>query len=292
MKGLLLRGLFWALGHMPLRANQALGAALGWLVWHLSRRDRETALRNLELCFPERDAAWRRRTARASLMETGKALTEAPWLWHATPERLQAMTEVPALDRVAALVAQGRGVILCSPHLGSWELTGLYAASHWPMTSLYKPPREPEVEKLLRRARARTGAELVPTTAGGIRRLQAALRRGECIGILPDQAPRGGSGVFAPFFGRPAYTMTLLTRLSAERRVPVVLSFAERLPRGRGWHLHVQVLDERIHDPDPEVGATVLNEVIEELIRLRPAQYTWNYRRFKRRPEGVPDPYA
>ncbi|RMG50514.1 MAG: lipid A biosynthesis acyltransferase [Gammaproteobacteria bacterium] len=292
MKGALLRGLFWCLGHVPLRVNHALGAGLGLLVWRFSRRDRETALRNLELCFPERDAAWRRRTARASLMETGKALTEAPWLWHASPERLQAITEVPEFERVAERVAEGRGAILCSPHLGSWELTGLFAASHWPMTSLYKPPREPVVDALVKRARARTGASLVPTTAGGIRQLQAALGRGECIGILPDQAPRGGSGVFAPFFGRPAYTMTLLTRLAAERKVPVVLSFAERLPGGRGFRMHVRLLDARIHDPDPETGARVLNETIEELVRLNPAQYVWNYKRFKRRPEGMPDPYA
>jgi KDO2-lipid IV(A) lauroyltransferase len=152
------------------------------------------------------------------------------------------------------------------------------------MTSLYKPPKIRELDQLLKRARETTGSHLVPTTAGGIRQLQQALTNRECIGLLPDQEPKGSGGVFAPFFGIPAYTMTLLTRLSSENRVPIIISFAERLPAGKGYYFHIVVPDEAIHNPDPAIAAEAINRAIEKIIRIRPEQYMWNYKRFKKRP--------
>jgi len=271
------------LARLPLPVNHAIGAGLGWLGWILPGELKRTTLKNLCLCYPDQDAAWRRRVARRSLMETGKALTEAPWLWHAGPARIaQLLAGVDGWEHVEQAMGQGRGVFLVSPHLGSWEFAGLHAASMGPMTSLYRPPRQSALDTLLRESRQATGARLVPTTPGGIKALRQAVERGELIGMLPDQTPKGSSGVTAPFFGHPAYTMILLARLAAPGRVPVIFAFAQRLPRGKGYRYQCIPAPEGLYSDDPQTAATAINQAVEELVRRCPEQYMWSYKRFKK----------
>lgn len=287
MKGQLLKGLLFVLGHLPLRINHAVGAFLGWLLWIFPTREKSTTRINLEKCFPEKARNWHNRIAKKSLIETGKTLTESPVLWYASKERICALvTGISDIQAVDQAVGLGRGAILVSPHIGSWEMTGLYSATLYPMTSLYQRPKIRELDQLLKQARETTGSSLVPTTPSGLRQLHQALANKECIGILPDQEPKGTGGVFAPFFGVQAYTMTLLTRLASEQRIPIIFSFAERLPKGKGYYFHIVIPDEKIYDPDPKTSATALNAAVEEVIRIRPEQYMWNYKRFKRRPNN------
>jgi Kdo2-lipid IVA lauroyltransferase/acyltransferase len=284
MGELLLRAVLGLLARLPLGVNHAVGAAVGWLAWILPTRLRRVSLANLARCFPERDDAWRRRLARTSLMETGKALTEAPWLWCAGPQRIrELLRETNGGEHLDRAAAEGRGVFLASPHLGSWEFAGLHLATLGPMTSLYRPPRVRALDGMLRASREATGAHLVPTTPGGIKALRRALERGEFIGLLPDQTPKGASGVFAPFFGHPAFTMVLLPRLAAPGRTPVIFGFAERLPRGRGYRYHMIPAPEDLYDPDPEVAAAAVNRAVETLVRRCPEQYAWSYRRFSKK---------
>lgn len=284
MTGLLLRAVLGLLARLPLPVNHALGAGLGWLAWWLPNGLKRTSLDNLARCYPDQSEDWQRRVARISLMETGKALTEAPWLWHAGPERIaQRLHGTDGWPHVQQAMAQGRGVFLVSPHLGSWEFAGLHAASLGPMTSLYRPPRQKALDSLLRRSRQATGARLVPTTPSGIRALHRAVDRGELIGMLPDQTPKGSSGVFAPFFGHPAYTMILLARLATPKRVPVIFAYAERLPRGRGYRYHCIPAPEGLYAEDPVVAATAINQAVETLVRQCPEQYAWSYKRFSKR---------
>jgi KDO2-lipid IV(A) lauroyltransferase len=285
MKGTLLKGLLFFLGHLPLRLNHALGGFIGWLLWLFPTRERATSLVNLAHCFPNKDQHWRNRVARQSLIETGKTLTESPVLWYSSKARIRSLVKgISDMPTVDSAVGLGRGAILVSPHIGSWEMTGLYSATLYPMTSLYQRPKIRELDDLLKRARQTTGSSLVPTTPSGLRQLHQALANKECIGILPDQEPKGSGGVFAPFFGLPAYTMTLLTRLASANRIPIIVSFAERLPRGQGFYFHIVKPDDAIHDPDPVIAATALNAAVEKIIRINPDQYMWNYKRFKRRP--------
>ncbi|WP_018953639.1 lysophospholipid acyltransferase family protein [Thioalkalivibrio sulfidiphilus] len=283
MDGLLLRALLGLLARLPLPVNHALGAGLGWLAWLLPNDLKRISLDNLARCYPDESETWRRRVARRSLMETGKALTEAPWLWRAGPRRIAALLDgIEGWEHVERALAEGRGVFLVSPHLGSWEFAGLHAASLGPMTSLYRPPRQKALDGLLRRSRQATGARLVPTTPGGIKALRQAVERGELIGMLPDQTPKGSSGVFAPFFGHPAYTMILLARLAAPARVPVIFAYAERLPRGRGYRYHCIPAPEGLYAEDPVEAATAINQAVETLVRQCPEQYAWSYKRFKK----------
>lgn len=271
---------------LPLPLLHGIGALFGWLGWLLPNANRTIALRNLELCFPQLSPQARRALARRTLIETGKLLLETPLLWLSSGQRaLGLVREVRGLERVEQAIAAGKGVIVVSPHLGNWELCGLYLARYH-ITSLYRPPRKQAMEALVRTARERLGATLVPTDARGVRALYQALARGGMIGILPDQDPREEAGEFAPFFSVPAKTMTLLPRLAQKSGATVIFTFAERLPRGRGFCLHFLPAPAGIGSTDAVTAVTALNQGVEQCVRLAPAQYQWIYKRFRSRPDG------
>jgi len=185
----------------------------------------------------------------------------------------------------------GRGVIVLSPHLGAWELAGLYLSSLGPTTTMYKPQRL--LNSLIYDARGRKGAELVPTDACGVRRLMQALKRGEYVGVLPDQEPKANKGaVFAPFFGVPAFTMLLVSKLARKTGARVVFMFAERLSGSRGFRIHCLPAPEGIDSEDDAVAAATLNEGVENCISVCPEQYVWPYKRFRHRPDGMPKVYT
>ena len=173
--------------------------------------------------------------------------------------------------------------MFATPHLGAWELAATYIATLVPLTVLYRPPRLAALGDSLRAARERLGMRPVPTDTSGVRALHRALRQGEAIGLLPDQQPRDGQGVIAPFMGQPAITMTLLSRMAARSGAPVLFVAMLRLPRGRGFALHVWPADRAVGDPDPTVAATGVNREVERAIALAPAQYMWGYQRFRQR---------
>lgn len=288
----LIRIVLWALALLPLRLNHALGAGLGWATAILPGRMRRITERNLVLCFPHADCVWRRRYTHLSLMETGKAFTEAPYLWRSPKQRIhQLIRETTQTHVLDAALKQGRGVIVAVPHLGCWEILGMYLATVMPTTFLYRPPKLKALDEAIRRGREHVGGQAVPATAGGLRALFKALRQGECIGILPDQVPALGQGVFAPFFGHSAYTMGLISRLAARHCTPVVLAYAERLPRARGYRLHFRAPPAKLSTGTVEEGAALLNLGIMRLVLERPEQYLWSYKRFKRQPPGMASPY-
>lgn len=272
---------------LPLPLAHLIGATTGWLMSVLPNRQRLISQINIRRCFPELDDYQRAGLVRRSLIETGKTALEvgALWLWH-QPKMLALVRQVSGEHALQAALAEGRGAIIAAPHLGAWEMVGLYCSAHYPMTSLYRPPRMAELDAMIRAARERAGAKLVPTDASGVRALYKALGNGELIGILPDQIPNAGNGLFAPFFGNPAYTMVLLSRLVQKTGAAVFFTWAERLPRGRGFHLHFVQADAAIGDPDPLVALTALNHGVEACVRTIPEQYQWSYRRFYMQPGG------
>lgn len=287
----LLAGALTLLAYLPLPVNHALGALLGQLAWWLAGKYRRIALRNLEHCFPEQSPTWRRRIARQSFRELGKAVTEAPWLWKASPATLRRLLRYPAGYDLTQPRPADQALFLVTPHLGSWEFSGLHAATYGRLTSLYSPLRHPELERRVRQARSQTGAQLVPATRSGLRELHAARDRGEMIGLLPDQSPRRATGCFAPFFGQPALTMTLLPRLLQGRKDQVVFAFAERLAHGRGYRYHVLLAGPEIASPDLPTATAELNRLVEALIRQCPEQYNWAYKRFHPPAPGQPGIY-
>lgn len=272
---------------LPLRLAHACGTCLGYGLALVPSRRRATTHTNLALCFPDKNAKQRAQLARANLVETAKGITEtsALWLWPHS-KLLRLVVAFDGYDSLQQAYDEGRGVILAAPHLGAWEIVGLHCSTHFPMTTLYRPPPLKGMDGLMRQARERLGAKLVATNAQGVRALYQALGRGEMIGILPDQDPARGSGVFAPFFGLQANTMVLLSRLAAKTRAVVMLSYAERLPAGRGYRLHFLRADDEIYNKDVSQSTAALNRLVEQGIRQLPEQYLWIYKRFRTRPEG------
>lgn len=277
---LLLRGL----ALLPLPLLHATGAALGSALALFPSRLRAMIDINLALCFPDRTPVWRRSLRRRSMAHLGRLLCEAGKVWCADRAALSALVrETRGEQHIVEALARG-GAIVATPHLGCWEIVSLYLATRYPLTALYRP-QEGALDTWIRERRQHLGARLEPADQGGVRALMAALRRGELAGLLPDQDPKVG-GVFVRHFGQMTHTPVLLARLAHKARVPVILCFAERLPRGRGFRIHFEPVPEAVADADPQVGTQALSDAVEALIRRCPEQYFWNYRRFRRRPAG------
>lgn len=277
---------------LPLPLVHGLGALLGWLAWALPTEARRVTRINLERCLPELSAEARRGLARRSLQEAGKTFAELGPMWRWRPERLEPLVrEVDNEGVIADALQSGRGVIALIPHLGCWEICNLYYARRVPLTVLYRPPRMRQLDAPVQRWRARAGARLAATSRSGVKTLLRALAAGEVVGILPDQDPGRGAGVFAPFFGHPAHTMTLVSRLVQRSGAQVVTVYGQRLPRGRGYRIRLHAVDDAVRSPDMATSVAALNRAIERCVRECPEQYQWSYKRFKTTPGGVRSPY-
>jgi len=271
---LLLTVMQWC-ARMPLAGLHFLGAGLGWLVYVLSptyaRRCR-TNLRASGICTNER---MYRQTLRAAIAENGKSVTELCKVWFGRDDEIARLVSCDVWSVIEKAQRAGKGILFLTPHLGCFEISALYVAQRMPLTVLYRPPKRATLEPIMRAGRVRGQMHLAPANLTGVRMLYKALRRGEAIGVLPDQAPGVGEGKWAEFFGRPAYTMTLVTRLQAATGATVIMAFAERLSSGRGYRLHLEPVTAA-----PLLPGT-LNHAVEATVRLNPAQYLWGYNRYK-----------
>ena len=275
------------LARWPLWVLHACGALAGWLAYALSptysRRLRENAaLAGVSVA-----------ARRASVAEAGRLVAELPRLWlrpRGQPIEDPVHWEGEAL--LERLLDEGRGLVLLTPHMGSFEVAAQAYAERYgarqPMTVLYRPARKPWLRTLEETARARPALATAPATLPGVRQMLRALKRGETLGLLPDQVPPAGMGVWVPVFGRPAYTMTLAARLVRQTGAAVAVLWCERLPRGGGYVVHVMPLPEPLPESgDDEAAAAAINRSMEAVIRLKPSQYLWGYHRYKT-PRGAP----
>ena len=272
---------FRGLARLPLWLLQGLGWWLGWLSFLLSASYRGKFRQHVA------QAGYRLPQVLGAVGAAGRMVGELPRLWLGAP--------VPcAWDNEACIeraYAGGRGVIFLTPHLGCFEISAQavaarYAAQHGPLTVLYRPARQAWLARLMLVARERPGLTTAPTSLAGVRQMIRSLRSGHAVGLLPDQVPPDGMGVWSPFFGRPAYTMTLAARLAQQTGAVVLLAWSERLACGRGFLLHFRELREPLA-ADLETAVGQINQEMEQLIRQCPAQYLWGYARYKK-PKGAP----
>jgi KDO2-lipid IV(A) lauroyltransferase len=265
------------IGKIPLRWLHACGAVVGWLVYWLSPRYARRIHENLATSGICRDANSYKRLLHAAVAQGGRAVLELPAVWFRHDESIgRLVADCRGWDAVASLHAQGRSIIFLSPHMGSFEIAARYVSTQFPLTVMYRPQRPPWLDRLMASGRSQRQLRLAPTSFKGVRMLAQALRRGESIGLLPDHAPRIGEGVWAEFFGRAAFTMTLPRRLQEASGAALIMTFGERLPQGKGFRLHF----ERLMDED--FDETKLNRAIENLVRRFPDQYFWNFNRYKK----------
>ncbi|RPE79820.1 lauroyl acyltransferase [Vulcaniibacterium tengchongense] len=291
----------WMLGRLPWPLLLRLGDALAlWWRWREVREARVARV-NLELAYPELAPAQRERLRRAILRTTARQALETARLWTRPHARNldELLVERHGTELMDRAIAAGRGVIVAAPHHGNWELLNQWLAWRTPLAILYRPPESPVVEGFLTRVRAAAGdAERVTQVRAegpAVRQLFKRLGDGGVIGILPDQQPKAGDGEFAPFFGVPALTMTLLGRLAARTGAAVLFAWCERLDESTRprFALRIEQAPPGIADPDPKAAVAALNAEVERIARRDPAQYQWTYKRYTLRPpgSGEPNPY-
>jgi KDO2-lipid IV(A) lauroyltransferase len=275
--------LFRLLSKLPLPLLHALGKLLGWLVYAVSPSYRRRMKDNIARAGFERHL-------HAAVGEAGKNVAELPFVWCAPQERVLNCVTIDNWDIVLRALDGGHGAIFLTPHLGCFELTAQALATKAPLTVLYRPPRKEALKPLVEGARARTNLLLAPANLSGVRTLLKALKGNGIIGLLPDQVPQQGEGVWAAFFGRPAYTMTLPAKMHQMTGAPIILTYAERLPGGRGFTVRFETFSDAL-EGSPEQQAATINRAMERLIARCPAQYFWSYNRYKT-PAGVAAPEA
>ena len=278
--------IFRLTAHLPLGVLHRLGAALGWITYFMSGTYARRMHQNLGFEMADNPAGNFREVLNASIAEAGKGAAELPWLWRRPLAEVSASVKTcHGWEHVEAARARGKGIIFLTPHLGCFEVSATYAAQSIPITVLYRPPKLAWLEPVMRSGRERGQMHLARTDVSGVRLLYKALKRGEAIGLLPDQVPGKGEGEWADFFGRPAYTMTLVGRLAESSGAAVLMAYAERLPKGAGYVIHITPLE---FVPDLPVTRQI-NVALEKVVRACPTQYLWSYNRYKV-PAGIEPP--
>lgn len=268
---------FRALGLLPLFVLQGIGTGLGYLGAVLPGKYRTRAYGNLRLAYPEATPAM----DRAAMIELLQMFLELPYLWATRNARkLDKIIRCDQWPLIDDAVAQGKGVILISPHIGAFEMLGSFYTRRHKATVIFKEPRMRWLRLFINRIRLSPSLKLVPANQTGVKALVKTLLKGETIGFLPDQVPALGDGVYAPFFGKDAYTITLVQRMQAIRNSPIFTVGLERLPNGRGYHFHVVPMTEALSE-SPELAAAQINAALEQMIRKMPMQYLWGYNRYK-----------
>jgi KDO2-lipid IV(A) lauroyltransferase len=265
------------LAKLPLSIVHSLGSALGWASYLSYKKYAHLIKINLSLSQLTKDNVSFKETLHRNIGETGKAFLETFAIWFKDYSKLKNWyQDCTGWEHVESALAKGQGIIFLTPHLGCFEITSLYYGQFHPITVLFRPPRQIWLMPLIRQGRQRGKVSLAPANAQGVKLLLQALKRGEAIGILPDQAPHEGEGEWVPFFGRPAYTMTLASKLAEKSGAQVLMAFGERLANGRGYHIHIKHIEQgAINTP------ALLNQEIEKTIAVCPTQYMWIYDRYK-----------
>ncbi|WP_096671879.1 lysophospholipid acyltransferase family protein [Polynucleobacter meluiroseus] len=259
----------------PLGFTQIIGAALGMLAYAGSQQYRALFRPQYEAVMQARHlpiALW------TAVKASGMLFSDSLWIWR-NPQKALKLVEVQDWDVVESAISEGHGLVMLTPHLGGFEIIPRVLAQHFPATILYRPSRQEWLNEVVEEGRSYPNMHFVPTNLHGVRQMTRALTRGEAIGILPDQVPSGGEGVWVPFFGRPAYTTPLPARLANRNNTPIVMFTAKRKALGQGWLMQATRLA-----PLPEdsvSAATELNIAIQNAILIAPNQFIWAYNRYK-----------
>ncbi len=278
--------ILWLLGYMPLRFARFVGACVGSIISFLPNNSvhfvtrRNTRLTN----FIESENS-RQKLVKDSIVNTLVTALEMPIIWQRSNKWLnKKINQIDNPEILEQAIAQKRGVIVLCPHVGNWEVFGRKLAEFAPTTNLYQPPKLSYMESLVRKGREHSGAKLVPTTQRGISAVLKALKRGEITGILPDQQPAQGSGLYVPFFGVPAYTMSLIHSLVQKTNCVVVLGYAIR--NSEGFRIIFKEVPNDLYSEDKLESIVALSKTVEASLEEEPSQYQWAYKRFRKQPDG------
>jgi KDO2-lipid IV(A) lauroyltransferase len=291
INGVLIRGLYRLVACFPLSVIQVLGALLGKLFWITKSRIARTTQANIKLCFPALTPQEQKTLAQESLNETAKTILETGACWNWSLDKCGSyIRDIRGEQLFAEYCADSRGLILLMPHLSTWEILHPVLTRHTKFTAMYKPPKIRSLDRWIQKVRNRSSATMVPANRRGVTELVKTLKAGGCIVMLPDQEPERESGDFAPFFGVETLTISLVHGLATKTNAQLLLVNAKRLPYGRGFDVVFRDAN-AVNVKDLRESLTMMNAITEDAVREIPAQYQWEYKRFKRRPQGKADFY-
>ncbi len=280
------------LSFLPLPINHFLAGVLGYCFYIFKTKAYKISLINIRLCFPELSQQQQQQLLKDSLVELGKNILELGFVWKKPVDEVLSKITVSGMSPIKQLIEQHSGVIILTPHLGCWEIAGLYMAKQLPFTTLYQIPKVLAVDPVIKTARERSGTHLVKADKRGLSSLLKALKAGKATGILPDQTPKDTtSGLYAPFFSQPALTITLVSALAKKTQAKIFIGYAKRLEQGQGYDFVLYPGDDDLYSDDNLIAATALNRQVEQLIRECPQQYLWSYKRFKNQGIGIKSIY-
>jgi KDO2-lipid IV(A) lauroyltransferase len=280
--------IFKCLSLLPIGVVRCLGNCIGSLVWFFGGHSAKVTFKNIQLCFPDLSSSAQKKLSRQSLQETAKTALEAGAIWRNSWHWLEnKIVAMEGDDLLRAKVAAGKGVLVLAPHHGNWEVVAPYLASVAHLTAMYQPLENPEMDKLVLAGRSKLNISMAPTNRKGVMMLFKALQSGTIVGILPDQVPDKESGSqVAPFMGVPALTMTLVHGLIQRTGCAVCSCYAERVQGG--FKIVVIEADDAIYSEDQLTSVTGLNASVAACVKRAPSQYQWEYKRFRRLPDGYP----
>ncbi|MYM28981.1 lysophospholipid acyltransferase family protein [Duganella sp. CY15W] len=275
--------IFRFLSIFPLPFLHAVGAALGWVVYWTSPSYRRRMRDNMRQAGVSQHLS-------AAVAEAGKSIIELPFIWCADPARVSRHATLENWELVQTELDAGRGIVFMTPHLGCFEIVAQEIALRTELMVMYRPPKKAALKPLIEGARARNNLLLAPANMSGVRMLAKCLKKGKPVGVLPDQVPQEGEGVWATFFGRDAYTMTLPAKLALLGDATIIVTYAQRLPGGKGYVIRFVPFDGTL-EGDSADQAQAINTAMERLIVREPSQYYWSYNRYKV-PHGIDAPSA
>ena len=286
-KGALVVGFLRLFALLPWRAVQAVGAAIGWLMWKLPNRSREVARVNLAKCFPELSTVEREALLGRALMDIGRTFTESAcaWIWPAQ-KSIDLVREVEGLDVLEAALASGKGVVGITSHLGNWEVLNHFYCAQCKPIIFYRPPKLKAVDELLQKQRVQMGNKVAASTKEGILSVIKEVRRGGAVGIPADPEPSLSSGVFVPFCATQALTSKFVPNMLSGGKAVGVFLHALRLADGSGYKVILEAAPEGMYSDNVEEGVAAMSAVIGRYVQAYPSQYMWSMKRFKKRPEG------
>ena len=268
-----------------LRITHSIANIISILFFSTNSKNYRVAYKNLRICFPEKTEQWIDKTAKESIKEYLKSLLESPYLYKSSKKKISTLVKnIHNEDIIKKYIDNNsKGIIFMTPHHGSWELSGLFISSRIKTFNMFKPLRNKVLNDFVFKGRESLGATLVEADNTGVKKLLKALQNNYSIGILPDHTPKINQGVMSNFYGVPVNTVTLIHKLGKKNRVPIIYVFSERLTNGKGFDIHLGVIEEDFYDLDEKASADSLNKKIEHLVNKNIPQYLWSYERFRNR---------
>jgi len=277
----------WLVGRLPWRLLHALGDIVASIWRKADARESRVARRNIQLVYPDWLPSQREALHREVLRTTARQALETLRFWIRPPaQNLVHLRELHSAALYDAALAAGNGVIVAAPHFGNWELLNQWLSTRGPIAIVYRPPESAIGDAFLQRVRHADNIRQVRAEGPAVRQLWKVLKEGGAVGILPDQQPKAGDGEFAPFFGKPALTMTLVSRLAGRTGATVLMAWCERIGPGPDFALHIERAPDSIASADLALATATLNAEVERIARRDPAQYQWTYKRYTLRPPG------